>query len=103
MTVKIRTLLTLSVLLGVLGIGVSSASAAEPWWHLNSGSEPANIAPGGEGKIVVTATNLGDADANGGLSFEDPAGSGVFGTPIKIVDQSPSASERYRRYRSPNR
>jgi hypothetical protein len=90
MTVKIRSLLTLCVLLGVLGIGVSSASAAEPWWHLNSGSEPANIAPGGEGKIVVTATNLGDADANGGPSFEDPAGSGVFGTPIKIVDQLPA-------------
>jgi hypothetical protein len=65
------------------------ASANEPWWHLESGSEPANIAPGGTGHITVTAADLGDADANGNSSFEDPAGSGVFGTPVKIVDTLP--------------
>jgi hypothetical protein len=89
MTNKIRTLITLCVLLGVLGIGAASAFAAEPWWHLESGSEPANIPPGGTGKITVTAADLGDADANGNSSFEDPANSGVFGTPIKVTDTLP--------------
>jgi hypothetical protein len=90
MTVKSRTLITLCALLGVLGIDASAASAVEPWWHLNSGSEPANIAPGGTSNIVVTAADLGDADANGDSSLEDPAGSGVFGTPIKITDTLPA-------------
>lgn len=39
----------------------SSASAAEPWWHLGSGSRPSFLAPGGEGELVVTAENVGDA------------------------------------------
>ncbi len=77
MTVKIRTLITLCVLLGVLGIGASSALAAEPWWHLNSGSEPANLPTEGTGHIVVTAADLGDADANGSV------------TPVRITDTLP--------------
>jgi hypothetical protein len=79
---KRSTLTLLAVLpiasFAVMGVGTSSAAAAEPWWHLNSGSEPANIPPGGTGKIVVTAANLGTADANGGT-----------GSPIKIVDTLP--------------
>src|ERR1700683_4329468 len=54
------------------------ASANEPWWHIESGSAPANIPPGGEGKITVTVSDLGDANANGGT-----------GSPIKIVDTLP--------------
>jgi hypothetical protein len=54
------------------------ASANEPWWHIESGSEPANIPPGGEGKITVTVADLGDADINGGT-----------GSPVKIVDTLP--------------
>jgi hypothetical protein len=82
MTVKTRTLITLCAVLGALGIGVSCASAAEPWWHLNSGSAPANIAPEGKGQILITAANLGDADANGGT-----------GSAIKIVDTLPEHLE----------
>jgi hypothetical protein len=66
-------------------VGASSASAAEPWWHLNSSSALANVSPGpcggvGQqecGQIVVTAADTGDADANGG------------GVPIKITDTLP--------------
>jgi hypothetical protein len=61
----------------IMGVGISSAAAAEPWWHLNSGSTPANIAPEGKGKIVLTAANLGDADANGTV------------TPVRITDTLP--------------
>jgi hypothetical protein len=87
--------LFLTPLIGILAVifvffslaGIASAN--EPWWHINSGSEPANIAPTGTGHITVTAADLGDTDANGDSSLEDPAGSGVFGTPIKIIDELP--------------
>ncbi|HWX95778.1 MAG TPA: hypothetical protein VNZ01_02915 [Solirubrobacteraceae bacterium] len=37
------------------------ALAAAPYWVLSSTSAPTNLPPGGEGKIIVTASNLGDA------------------------------------------
>jgi hypothetical protein len=40
------------------------AVAAMPWWHVNAVSAPAQL-PGGEGEIVVEASNLGDAFADG--------------------------------------
>jgi len=74
---------------GVLGVlaggvllagfaGPASAFAASPWWHLTSGSRPTEVQPGGSGQIVVTASNLGDADANGGSE------------PVKIADKLPA-------------
>jgi hypothetical protein len=42
-----------------------NAVAATPWWQLDSLSEPANLAPGGSGTVVVSALNLGDAEVNG--------------------------------------
>jgi hypothetical protein len=55
-------------LLAVAGIGAGRASAAEPWWHVTTVSAPASQ-PGGEGRVLVEVSNLGDAMANG---FEDP-------------------------------
>ncbi len=65
------------LVLAILALGASSASAAEPWWHINSGSAPANLPPESTGQIVVTAVNLGDADANGAV------------TPVRITDTLP--------------
>jgi hypothetical protein len=46
-------------------IGVPSAQAASPWWHLTSGSRPANLQPGTEeAQIVLTVANLGDASVD---------------------------------------
>ncbi len=54
----------------VLAAGVPAAFAEEalpeaPWWHVNVGSRPTALAPGGEGTIAVLATNLGDGQVNG--------------------------------------
>jgi hypothetical protein len=57
--------------------GVSSAFALSPWWHLTSGSRPSSL-HAGDGKIVVTAANLGDANANGET------------TPVSIADKLPA-------------
>ncbi len=68
-------------LLALVGV-VSSAFAAEalseaPWWHVNVNSRPSYLKPGGEGKVVVAVTNLGDANAEGS------------GAPIIVTDTLP--------------
>jgi hypothetical protein len=55
----------------LLFFGPSQALAAAPWWHLSSRLQPANIAPGGEGTIVVNALNVGDAPTSGRASVAD--------------------------------
>jgi hypothetical protein len=57
------------------------ASAAEPWWHLASGSRPTNLAPESEGEIFVTAENVGDAGIDGAS------------TPVTLSDSLPAGLE----------
>jgi hypothetical protein len=74
------TALSLAVVL-VAALGACSpASAASPWWHLTSGSRPTVLPSetGGKGEIVLTAANLGDADARGET------------TPIALADKLPA-------------
>lgn len=42
-----------------------TAGAASAWWQLNTASIPTSLPPGGSGTLILTATNLGDADAAG--------------------------------------
>jgi hypothetical protein len=89
MTVKIRTLIVVCVLLGAVGIGVSSASAAAPWWQLSVSSAPADLQRGPCeaykhfqtlpecGQVVVRVENLGDLAVSGST------------TPITISDVLP--------------
>jgi hypothetical protein len=68
------TLLAVVVLVG--GLGVASASAATPAWKLASNFTPTDLPPGGEGEIVLVATNIGDAP--------------MTGQPVAISDDLPS-------------
>ncbi len=43
----------------------TAPSETTPWWHIASSARPANLHLGGEGKLVVLATDAGDAAANG--------------------------------------
>ncbi len=61
----------------VLASGVGNASAAMPWWHVNTISAPPSEV-GGDAGIVVEASNLGDAMVNGSAS------------PVTIVDKLPA-------------
>jgi hypothetical protein len=63
--------LTLALALCALAACAPGAFAAGPWWHLNSRLQPAHIAPGGEGTIVIDAVNVGDAQTNGPASVSD--------------------------------
>jgi hypothetical protein len=59
-------------------VGVSSASAASPWWQLRSNSWPRVLPVQGEGTVVVLADNLGDGSALGSeIVFKDKLPAGV--------------------------
>jgi hypothetical protein len=62
----------------VTAVGVAPAFAESPWWHLTSGAQPTDLAPGGEGTIVLTASNVGDASINGAAN------------PVTILDKLPA-------------
>ncbi len=76
-----KTATVIVALLAVLACSAASASASavtvEPWWHVVSLARPSYLPPEGKGVIVLTAINVGDADANGEAS------------PIRISDVLP--------------
>jgi hypothetical protein len=45
-------------------IVVAGAGAAVPWWQLDSISAPGNLPPGGNGTLIVRASNLGEAEVD---------------------------------------
>jgi uncharacterized repeat protein (TIGR01451 family) len=65
----------IAALMGATPALAEGESAA--WWKLSSSSIPSYLAPGAEGTIIVTATNLGDANIEGGASH------------VKVVDTLP--------------
>jgi hypothetical protein len=68
-------------------VGTSAAFAAEapsvPHWNLESRPAPTNLPAGGNGMIVVTASNLGDAAATGTTQIVDKLPEGVEATRAK--------------------
>ncbi len=64
----------------VLGVSAVSASATEPWWHVNTVSAPASR-PGGESTLVLEVSNLGDAAVDGATN------------PVTILDTLPAGVE----------
>jgi hypothetical protein len=91
-----RAILTLLAVLGACAIGVGAAPAlaveagpSSAWWQLNTSSTPTHLAPGGEGMISATASNLGDAEVKASvahpvtITLRLPAGVTVGGTLTK--------------------
>ncbi len=60
-----------------LVVGASSALATSPWWHLTSGARPTNLKPGSSGQLLLTVSNVGDANVNGQA------------VPVRIADSLP--------------
>jgi hypothetical protein len=76
--ILVTTMVSILAVVSLASAVASPALATIPWWHLMSGSRPGYLKPGGEGVIVVTATNLGEISVNG------------EGSPVEIVDHLPS-------------
>ncbi len=89
-------LLTLIVLCA-LAATPGFAQAASPWWHVTSGARPTYLPPEGEGQIVVTAANLGDADVDGTgspVTIQDTLPAGLTGKTIEAVAGSSGQEDR---------
>jgi hypothetical protein len=79
LVVRVGCVLLTGVLLAfAVGVPPASAETVTPWWHLGASSRPANLPPGGEGVLAVTASNLGDAAVEGG------------GDPVMLTDTLPA-------------
>jgi hypothetical protein len=82
--IAIAGLLAVVATVGLVG-GSSSALAAEsckscePWWHLTSSVRPAVLSSGGEGTVVIEASNIGNAQTSGPITISAtlPAGLSV--------------------------
>ena len=62
-------------------------STCVPWWHIDSGSAPSTLAPGGEGKITLLAENLGDASADAPVVIADKLPAGVTAQGVELYTQ----------------
>jgi hypothetical protein len=85
--VPTRLLPPLLVMLAVFASSVSSASANVPAWSIRSAAVPTNLPPGGTGEIVVIATDLGGASANGStdpIVLRDELPAGVQATSVTV-------------------
>ncbi len=78
--VGVAGVLAVGALAAVMGVGVSVAFAegGSPWWHLHLGSHPTHLPPGGEGVLVVVASNVGDGPVEGA------------GAPVTVTDTLPA-------------
>jgi hypothetical protein len=80
------------VSLAVFAGPASSAFAQSGWWHLTSTASPTYLAPEGEGRIVVKATNLGDGNVEGGtvpFTIADTLPAGLQAVSIGTAESVP--------------
>ena len=71
---RLQLLIALAALAAALAGAAQTALAAGtgvPYWQAVSSSVPSNLKPGGVGRILVTADNLGDAPTTGTVSISD--------------------------------
>jgi hypothetical protein len=54
-------LVTVASVLAALLVVAAPALGARPWWHLSAETVPAHVPTGGEGQLIIVASNLGDA------------------------------------------
>ncbi len=80
--------------LPALGLGTGAAyaapaSAPTPWWHLSAGSAPTVLRPGDHDDVVLaSASNLGDADAEGSaapIAISDQLPAGLIAKSVQLV------------------
>jgi uncharacterized repeat protein (TIGR01451 family) len=72
-----RAFLISLVVLSAGFVVASPAFAESSWWHLSYESRPADLPPGGEGTLVLQATNLGNKPTSDDITMTDTLPEGV--------------------------
>ncbi|HEY3829157.1 MAG TPA: hypothetical protein VGL57_08180 [Solirubrobacteraceae bacterium] len=73
------------LVLAAVGAAPVFAAGEVPWWHVGATVAPTDLPAGGVGRVVVSATNLGDAEAVGSavpITLSDKLPTGVVATGI---------------------
>jgi hypothetical protein len=79
------------VVLAVFAVWACASQAAvacegcQPWLHLTSSARPSELEPGGEGQIVASVSNLGDAPTSGVLTIVDVLPAGLKATGVEAL------------------
>jgi hypothetical protein len=60
----------------------SAAQAAAPWWRLSIRPAPSYLPASGEAKLILSATNLGDAPTSGPVTITDKLPANVKATAV---------------------
>jgi len=92
--VKLVSALASTVLMGSALVGAAYAQTPSPWWGISSGARPTVLPESGEGTIVVTAENLGDAATSGPVTVKDVLPEGLEARSIKAIAGGPGMFER---------
>jgi hypothetical protein len=84
-----RTRLLSALLSGLVLLALGSTTASDaatpaPWWHLNASMRPANLAPGGEAKLIVRTENVGTAATAGPVTLSDQLPGGTTVTDVSF-------------------
>ena len=60
----------------------AQAAAPAPWWRLSARPAPSYLPPSGEAKLILSATNMGDAPTSGPITITDRLPANIKATAI---------------------
>ena len=78
----VALLLALTLLLSVIGAAPAFGETA-PGWGITTEASPTYLPPGGEGELVVAASNLGDTATSSGATITDRLPAGLRATAVR--------------------
>src|SRR5690242_10588281 len=58
------------------------ADAPAPWWHLSARPAPSYLPPSGQAKLILSATNMGNAPTSGPITITDKLPANVKATTV---------------------
>jgi hypothetical protein len=65
-------------------VAQAACSSCAPWWDVSSESVPANLPPGGEGAVTMSAEDVGDSGPTAALTLTDKLPAGLTAQSVKL-------------------